>query len=251
VPFRSANSFVSKPNDERGSVLSSAQRHTAFLDDPRIAAALSMSDFELSDLKRKLMTVFVVLPPAKLATQTRFMRGFIGAALSAITGSNIKPQFKVLFLLDEFAQLGFMKPIEDAISLVRGYGAVFWLFVQDLSQLKGVYPKWQSFLANAAKQFFGTADYDTAKYVSDSLGQATIQFQTQSSTRSTSMQGGNFGAGSNQQFTGRNLLTPDEVMRQGPNPIVLIQGEPPYQLARLNYLTDADYAGTFDPNPYH
>jgi type IV secretory pathway TraG/TraD family ATPase VirD4 len=53
------------------------------------------------------------------------------------------------------------------------------------------------------------------------------------------------------QLTGRPLLTPDEVMRLGPRPIVLVQGERPYLLERLNYLADLDYAGRAAPNPYH
>jgi len=41
-----------------------------------------------------------------------------------------------------------MDRLADSITLLRGYGAQFWVFVQDLSQLKAVYPRWQSFLAN-------------------------------------------------------------------------------------------------------
>jgi type IV secretion system protein VirD4 len=145
-----------------------------------------------------------------------------------------------------------MQSIEDAISLVRGYGARFWLLVQDLSQLKGVYPKWQTFLANSAKQFFGTADYETAKYVSDMLGQTTIEFRTSGDSSTASIQGGSSGTSSSQQLAARSLLTPDEVMRQGSmRPIVLIQGERPYSLERINYLADPEYAGLADANPFH
>lgn len=252
IPARCANGFMSKDAKEASGVHSTALRHTSFLDDPRIEAALSRSDFRFSDLKRQEMTVFVVMPPDRLAAQSRFMRVLVGAALSAITATNDKPRFNVLFLLDEFAQLGRMPAIEDAISLVRGYGARFWLFVQDLSQLKGVYPKWQTFLANSAKQFYGTADFESAKYISDMLGQSTIEFKTFGDSASSSMQGGSSGTSTSQQLKARSLLTPDEVMRQGPNrPIVLIQGERPYILARLNYLTDSDYIGLADPNPFH
>jgi type IV secretory pathway TraG/TraD family ATPase VirD4 len=253
VPARCANGFLSKDSKEASGVHSTALRHTAFLDDPRIAAALSRSDFSFSDLKREPMTVYVVMPPDKLAAQTRFMRALVGAALSAITATNDKPRFNVLFLLDEFAQLGRMPAIEDAISLVRGYGARFWLFVQDLSQLKGVYPRWQTFLANSAKQFYGTADFETAKYVSDMLGQQTIEFRTVGDSSSSSMQGGgSSGSSTSQQLAARSLLTPDEVMRQGAmRPIVLVQGERPYSLERINYLADREYAGLADPNPFH
>lgn len=253
IPARAANAFMSKDAKEASGVLSTAQRHTAFLDDPRIVTALAHSDFSFADLKRRPMTVYVVMPPDRLAAQTRFMRALVGAALSAITATSDTPQFNTLFLLDEFAQLGRLQAIEDAISLVRGYGARFWLFVQDLSQLKGVYPKWQTFLANSAKQFYGTADFETAKYVSDMLGQTTIEFRTAGDSSSTSLQGGgSSGTSTNQQLAARSLLTTDEVMRQGPTrPIVLIQGERPYSLDRLNYLNDPEYAGAADSNPFH
>ena len=153
-----------------------------------------------------------------------------------------------------------MKQIEDAVSLLRGYGLAFWVFIQDLSQLKGTYPKWQTFLANSAKSFFGTDDFDTAKYISDSLGKATIEFETENSGKNAgrgfSGGGGSMNSGSShgtsQQFTGRELLTPDEVMRLGPErPILLVRGERPYLVERINYLVDSEYAGLFDPNPYH
>ena len=59
-------------------------------------------------------------------------------------------------------------------------------------------------------------------------------------------------SGISQQYTGRELLTPDEVMRLGSErPIVLVRGERPYLLTRLNYLVDPEYQGKFDQNPYH
>ena len=260
IPARAANTLMGMADKERGSVLSTARRNTAFLDDPRIAAALSRSDFDLSEIKATAMTVYLVMPANRIGPNARFLRLFISSVIAAITSSNVQPAHRVAFLLDEFGQLGYMKQIEDAVSLLRGYGLAFWVFIQDLSQLKGAYPKWQTFLANSAKSFYGTDDYDTAKYISDSLGKATIEFETENSGKNsgTGISGGggsmNSGKskGTSQQFAGRELLTPDEVMRLGPEkPIVLVKGEYPYLLDRLNYLADPEYAGRFDANPYH
>jgi type IV secretion system protein VirD4 len=260
IPARAANTLMGMADKERGSVLSTARRNTAFLDDPRVAGALERSDFDLSAIKSDLMTVYLVMPANRIGPNARFLRLFISSVVAAITSSNVQPVNRVAFLLDEFGQLGYMKQIEDAVSLLRGYGLAFWVFIQDLSQLKGVYPRWQTFMANSAKSFFGTDDYDTAKYISDSLGKATIEFETENSGRNSgsglSAGGGSMNrgksTGTSQQFTGRDLLTPDEVMRLGSErPIVLVRGEPPYLLDRLNYLADAEYAGRFDPNPYH
>ena len=42
------------------------------------------------------------------------------------------------------------------------------------------------------------------------------------------------------------------MLRLGPEkPIVMVPGEAPYLLERINYLSDTPYAGRFDENPMH
>ena len=74
--------------------------------------------------------------------------------MTAVSG---RPAYRVAFFLDEFGQLGRLDALVDSLTLMRGYGAQLWLLVQDLSQLKAVYPRWQSFLANTSQQYFGIA----------------------------------------------------------------------------------------------
>ena len=247
VIARAASSFLAKPEKERGSVLSTAQRHTAFLDDPRIRDCVSGSDFSLADLKKKAMTVYLVLPPRVLAQQARFVRGLVGLVLQAITGDSYKPQHNVLMMLDEFAQLGAMPAITDALSLIRGYGGTIAVLVQDLGQLRAAYrEKANVYLSNCSQIYFGTGDNETAETISKSLGQWTAEYQTLSRQEQS-------GQGSQAQaFTARSLLTADEVRRlPGDRAIAFVRGEPAYLLQRLNYLTDPEYAGRFDGNPYH
>lgn len=254
IPARAAAAHLNRPERERGSVLSTVVRHTAWLDDPRVCAALARSDFDMADLKRRPMTVYLAIPPDRLRACLGFVRGFIGLALDGLTAAPGKPVHRVAFFLDEFGQLGRMDRLADSVTLLRGYGAQFWLFVQDLSQLKAVYPRWQSFLANTSQQFFGTADFDTACYLSGALGQQTIRYETQTVSQSSGTWGkpGTSSLGTGEHLQGRALLTPDEVMRLGPSrPIVFVSGEPPYLLDRINYLSDPAYAGRFDANPLH
>lgn len=251
VPGKAATAFTDTPEKERGSVLSTVRRHLAFLDDPRLLDAVSRSDFSLDDLKRRKMTVYLVMPPARLNTARSFVRAFFGQAINAVMAGAGKPDYRVLFLLDEFPQLGRMDIVEEKLPLIRGYGGAFWLVAQNLAQLKETYPRWQNFIANCGgKQFFGTSDIETARYVSDSLGKMTVEFHTKGANTNT---GASVSAGSSnsQQFTGRELLTADEIMRlPREQEIVLVTGEAPYLLNRLNYLRDPEYAGRFDQNPY-
>lgn len=239
VISRCASKIVGTPERERGSIISTAQRHTAFLDDPRIAETLSGSDFDLSRIKQDNMSVYLVFPGDKIRPYRSFIRGFFGLAMSAVTATQQRPSENIVFVYDEFGQLGYMADVEDKISIIASYGAFFWIFVQDLSQLKNIYHKWQTFFANATRQFFGCNDFDTAKYISDSLGQYTEKVDRL-----------NTGAQSD-SFIARNLMNPDEVMRLRKELcIVFVQGEPPALLKKIEYYTDKDYRGKFDDNPF-
>ncbi|TCV58672.1 type IV secretory system conjugative DNA transfer VirD4/TraG family protein, partial [Neorhizobium sp. S3-V5DH] len=71
---RAANRHLGKSDREAAGVLSAAQRHTHFLDSPRMISVLSHSDFRFCDLKSRKTTVFLVLPPDRLSTYSRWLR---------------------------------------------------------------------------------------------------------------------------------------------------------------------------------
>jgi IMP cyclohydrolase len=72
IVARAATAHLNRPEKERGSVLSTLVRHTAWLDDPRLAAAFNRSDFDLRDLKRRRMTVYLAVPPEPPPRLSRF-----------------------------------------------------------------------------------------------------------------------------------------------------------------------------------
>jgi type IV secretory pathway TraG/TraD family ATPase VirD4 len=106
LPAKAANTLMGMADRERGSVLSTARRHTAFLDDPRIAETLLRSDFDLNTIKTEPMTLYLVLPANRIGPNARFVRGLVNAVISSVTASAAKPEHPVAFLLDEFGQLG-------------------------------------------------------------------------------------------------------------------------------------------------
>jgi hypothetical protein len=59
---RAANRHLGKSDREAAGVLSSAQRHTHFLDSPRIVASTSASDFTFAGLKEGFPRCFSVCP---------------------------------------------------------------------------------------------------------------------------------------------------------------------------------------------
>ncbi|WP_419790022.1 type IV secretory system conjugative DNA transfer family protein [Sphingomonas zeae] len=136
---RAANRQLGKSDREAAGVLSSAQRHTHFLDSPRIVASTAASDFTFAGLKESTATVFLCLPPDRLDTYARWLRLLVSQAVTDMARSTARPPRPVLFLLDEFAALGRLEPVERAMGLMAGYGLQLWPILQDMHQLRANY----------------------------------------------------------------------------------------------------------------
>ncbi len=130
---RAANRHAGKTGREAAGVLSSAQRHTHFLDSRRMAAVLERSDFRFEDLKDRVCTVFLVLPPDRLGTHSRWLRLLVAQAIGSLARSTARSDEPVLLLLDEFAALGRLEPLEQAFGLMAGYGLQLWPILQDFA----------------------------------------------------------------------------------------------------------------------
>lgn len=243
---RAANRHRGKSDREAAGVLSAAQRHTHFLDSPRMTRVLERSDFSFGDLKARTATVFLVLPPDRLGTYARWLRLLVTEGLQDMARTPDRPAEPVLFLLDEFAALGHLASVERAIGLMAGYGVQLWPILQDIHQLRALYgQRAGSFLSNAGVlQVFGVNDHDSARLVSDLLGQSTVVFQTMSRALDAERSGITVG----EQHVGRPLLTPDEV-RNLPEHVELLflAGQRPIVAQKLRYYAEPEFAGTFDP----
>ena len=118
---RAAARQLGKADREAAGVLSSAQRHTHLLDSPRIAAVTATSDFQFRDLRNGTATVFLVLPPDRLAAYARWLRLLVAQAIQELARTPQKPSTPpVLLLLDEFAALGRLEPALQAVGADGG-----------------------------------------------------------------------------------------------------------------------------------
>jgi len=250
---RAANRHLGKSEREAAGVLSSAQRHTHFLDSARINTVMASSDFRFADLKEAKATVFLVLPPERLDAYARWLRLIVSQAIHDLARSPARsgvspPAAPVLFLLDEFAALGRLEPVERAFGLMAGYGLQLWPILQDLHQLRGAYgERAGTFLSNAGLvQVFNVADVDTASWVSKSIGATTTAYQTTGTSNSSGLTQmfGSTTTSTTDHLSRRELMTPDEVMRlESHLEILLRQGEAPVIAAKVRYYEDPAFRG--------
>jgi len=243
VVVSSAARLISKSENERSGVMSTAQQNTHFLESPALRENLAASDFRFADLKGDTpASVYIVLPVDRLTTYNRWLRMLIALGIADLARNPAKPARPVLFMLDEFAQLGRLKIIEDAYGLMAGLGIQLHAIVQDLSQMERLYEKgWQTFIGNAgAIQIFGTRDLHTAEYISKMIGVTT---RTLRSTSSSSGQGGG-SSSTSWSPTQRPLVFPDELMRMDRNAqILLIENADPVLGDKVLWYEDDEFKG--------
>ncbi len=201
-----------RDNDEIASIQSTADRQTGWMLSPLMRANMAKNDIDFGDLKERPITVYLILPAERMRTHSVWLRLVIVSALRAL----YRPGgLKTLFMLDEFAQLGHLAPMEDAFGLVRGFGVQLWPVLQDLNQLKALYKeRWETFVGNAGVvQGFAPNDLTTAKWMSERTGDTTVTAAGYNTGDSLSNAGqGSMSTGLSYGQVRRALFLPQELM---------------------------------------
>lgn len=235
-------------------VMASAQAETHMLDSQRLRDALAVSDFDFADLKKKPMSVFIIIPADRVETFSRFLRLIVQQALT-VTARNIedRPEKPVLFILDEMPSLGRLTMVEQAYGLMAGFGMQIWGIAQDLCQMRRVYGEdYETFIANSgAVAYFGSPDKTSTEYFSALCGVTTVwNFSSALASAFSSSSGASGGSSSNSSTntdtraaTQRKLIFPDELRRLDDDlQLVLIENANPIMGQKIRWFEDPDLA---------
>ncbi|AUW47185.1 type IV secretory system conjugative DNA transfer family protein [Rhizobium leguminosarum] len=191
--------------------------------DADIQRSVSGNDVSFESLKDRPATVYIEIPFDMMKTFSGWLRVVLKTALDAMLTNPRVPDIPVLFVLDEFLNIGAFPEYRDAIRTHAGAGIRLWFFLQDIYSIEEHYPgnSWRPFLNCAVKQFFGINDDDTAKMIGGYLGHKTHAIRTTRASASISSHLGewygdastntSFSMTESVQFLGRPLLTSDEV----------------------------------------
>jgi type IV secretion system protein VirD4 len=243
--------------------VSTAAVQLAFLRDSGVARILKGGGQEISfaDLKRKLMTVYLIIPPKFLHSHGRFLRLLVASAMNELYETPLLLENPVLFMLDEFAALGHMASIENAANVARAYKIRLWVILQNVPQLKSIYKdRWESFLSAAGVvQIFGANDVETASWVSKRSGDASVLRKSKSTSTSTN-EGGKEGPtkttamseSESEAFEPTTRLEQAISIKPGWQFIFVPGRARPWSLNRKPYYEDENFKNTpgLVPNPY-
>lgn len=265
--------------DEIKNIVSTARTQTKFLSDPLFAdpdtGLLTGDDFRISDFKRKVSSLYIILPFKHLAAYSRFLRLITVSALEQLM--SVPGGIQTTMMLDEFKMLGRLSAVENAFSMAAGYNVQLWPFIQNLGQLREVYgDAWMDILSGCGViQWFAPNDDLTAEFMSKRIGDYT-QFIVNRSTSDSTGQNDNRGSssgfglnsGSHSHGSGNSwgtsvnyayskvglpLMPPRNVMAlPSDKSIVMLNGLKHHVLAfRRPYWTINAIKGVVAPDPFH
>lgn len=172
-----AASIAMMGEGQMGSVVTTAQEQTGFLDTPEIRKVSEKSDFLLGDYLKRPMSVYLLMPINQLkGAQGRWLRMFVLLFIDMMMRQKTPPPLPVLLAIDEFPNLGKLDGIEIVAPTMRSYGVRFWAVAQDISQLKATYPEtWTSIVGSAeAVQFMGINHPATVDFIVERLGNKEV-----------------------------------------------------------------------------
>lgn len=214
------STMLLKGEKEFGSIIGSLTDPLQVYADPLVRDAVAYSDFNILDLVKKPISLYLVIPFPDQIRLKPLVRLFFSMAIYRLTehmdfdkAKTVKNPYKLLFLIDEFPSLGKLEIFETAMAVMGGFGLRALLIIQDFEQLYKAYGQNETVVSNChVKIVYAPNNQTTANKISEMTGKRTIRHA------SVSYSGSRTSSAQNQMSTSiqlveRELLTADEVTK--------------------------------------
>lgn len=219
---------------------------------PIVDAATSVSDFKLTDVRKKKMTIYIGIPPKRLEDAGRLINLFFSQLVSLNTSQlpedNPKLKYTCLLLMDEFTAFGKIEIMAKSVAYIAGYNLRLMPIIQSIAQLETTYGKGdaKNFVTNHAMQIvYAPREQEDANKVSEALGYFTLKNDSRS--RST---GGKGGGSINTSDQRRALMMPQEVKKMGMwKEIVFLENMDPIFCDKIKYFEEPYFNERILPPP--
>lgn len=219
---------------------------------PRVRAATEVSDFDLRDLQKTPISLYLCVSPDNLPRiaplYSLLLQQLVDASTRKRPDGDAASQ-KVLVVLDEFARLGHAPVIAGAFSFVAGYGLRLLLVLQSPAQLRAEYGPHvtEEIISNCgAEVVFAPKDIRLAHQLSERLGYHALP------GRSVSRPAGLFGGrGSTTESDQRRaLMLPQELIQLGPGQLIVLRsGMAPVLGEKIVYWRERAFRRRLRPAP--
>lgn len=216
------NRFTGVDVKTRGNIMQNFNQPLKVYQVESCMLATEANDFNFEDLRKKRMSVYIVLSPSGIKKYGRLINLFFSQLVNVNTKElpehNPELKYQCLLVLDEFTSMGRVEIIEKSIAFTAGYDLRYMLIYQDDGQIESDEAYGKSGARVLKKNLALEVIYppktvdETADRVSKTFGTKTVKIKTRSRTSSL---GGGVSNGENEQYVKRDLYLPQEVVELG------------------------------------
>jgi type IV secretion system protein VirD4 len=239
------------PDETLGGIVATLTGSLLPFSDPLVDAATSASDFDLCELRRQRMTIYLVLPFDKQRQGRLVMNLFLTQAIQLNVQEEPKNnealRHECTFFMDEFTAPGRIPIVAEGSGFIRSYGIRLFVLFQSMGALTGEYTPHIARMMQAnhrCRVLFAPSEQEDANEQSEMLGTQTVRVSSRSHTSSTS--GGSTGTNETQQE--RALMLAQELRMLDPEQqIVVMEGERPILCHKARYYDDPELEGRIRP----
>lgn len=211
----------------------------------RVDLATSANDFDLRDVRRKKMSIYLKIEPNKLKEARVLVNLFFDQLLNLNTKKlpeqDKRLKYQCLVLLDEMTSIGRVPMISQAIAYMAGYNMRLLTIIQSMTQLASAYGKDDAETIRANHSLLimyapNPTQQSLANEYSEMLGTQTVK------SKSTSKGKGSTSTSESDQR--RSLLLPQEIKGIGDKKeiVVLNKGSAkPILCQKIRYYEDPNF----------
>lgn len=228
------------------------------LANPLLDRATSRNDFDLRELRRRPMSIYIGIRPADLHRLKPLLNLFIEQAIGLQTKTlpEHDPSLKhqIAMILDEAPAIGRIPILAESIAYLPGFNVRILLVVQALSQLRDVYGAQTAetmMKSLAVRIAYAPKDFGEANELSQELGSTTVPVKTISKPLAGLFDGNSRRSCSvNISEQKRPLLLPQEIKELGRDREILIyEGLRPILATKNRYFQDRRLRARLFPAP--
>lgn len=243
---RGLNTYISIASENtRSGIIGGFRSRLELWMNPLVDAATSANDFDLRDVRKRRMSIYLGVTPDNLERMAPLLNLFFQQLIDLNTrelpNQNKAIKYTCMLLMDEFTAIGKIPILSKGISYIAGYWLRMMPIIQSPAQLVEVYGKdaAQTFQTNHALQIIyppKASETQTARDISEWLGYQTVKGTSVSKSKNLFGKKTPTESMSDQR---RALLLPQEITSLGKGrELVVMEDVPPILARKVMYFKD-------------
>ncbi|EFU0718367.1 conjugal transfer protein TraG [Escherichia coli] len=240
--FVKIKKYSEKDDKDKSNTDSSFTKKMSLFYLPSVRACTSFNSFDLRQLRREKISIYVGINADDLSLSYDFLNLFFNYVIEITLREN--PDFDstlthtCLMLMDEFPAIGRMEAIKRGSGYIAGFNLRLLTIYQNISQLREIYGLEGAktlMSGHPCRIIYAVSEQDDANEVSEKLGYITTKSKGESKSRSRTST-----KSESENEAKRALVLPQELgTLQFREEFIILKGENPIKCEKALYFNDA------------